>query len=102
MPEPGRAKKAGRGSDRAGGGRPPGKIQGRSVLLRQAYIRDEDITIEKLLMQNVAAIVENVIIRRFARWELAKAPPTSRIFRANRQVGPFYNRGFLIWKTFEI
>jgi elongation factor Ts len=41
-------------------------------LLRQPYIRDETITIEKLLLQNIAAIGENVVIRRFARWELGE------------------------------
>ena len=48
------------------------KFKDESCLLRQAYIRDEDITIEKLLLQNVAAIGENIIIRRFARWELGE------------------------------
>ena len=43
------------------------------ALLRQAYIRDESITIEQLLMQNVAAIGENVVIRRFQRWELGES-----------------------------
>ena len=42
------------------------------VLLRQPYIRDETITVEKLLMQNIAAIGENIVIRRFARWELGE------------------------------
>ncbi|MCC7119642.1 MAG: translation elongation factor Ts [Anaerolineales bacterium] len=42
-------------------------------LLRQAYIRDESITIEKLILQNVAAIGENVIVRRFKRWELGES-----------------------------
>jgi elongation factor Ts len=41
-------------------------------LLRQPYIRDESLTVEKLLLQTVAAIGENVIIRRFARWELGE------------------------------
>jgi len=41
-------------------------------LLRQLYIRDEDITVEKLLLQNIAAIGENIVIRRFARWELGE------------------------------
>jgi len=41
-------------------------------LLRQLYIRDEDMTVEKLLLQNIAAIGENIIIRRFARWELGE------------------------------
>jgi elongation factor Ts len=42
------------------------------VLLRQAYIRDETLTIEKLLHQAVGSIGENIIIRRFARWELGE------------------------------
>ncbi len=49
------------------------KFRDEVVLLRQPYIRDESITIEKLLMQNVAAIGENVIIRRFSRWELGES-----------------------------
>ena len=41
-------------------------------LLRQPYIRDEGLTIQQLLLQNIAAIGENVIVRRFARWELGE------------------------------
>ena len=48
------------------------KFKDEVVLLRQAYIRDEQITVEKLLLQNVAAIGENVVIRRFQRWELGE------------------------------
>jgi elongation factor Ts len=48
------------------------KFKDEACLLRQPYIRDENITVEKLLMQNVAAIGENIIIRRFARWELGE------------------------------
>ncbi len=48
------------------------KFKDEVCLMRQAYIRDESITIEKLMMQNVASIGENVIIRRFARWELGE------------------------------
>lgn len=48
------------------------KFKDEVCLMRQPYIRDESITIEKLLMQNVASIGENVIIRRFARWELGE------------------------------
>jgi elongation factor Ts len=48
------------------------KFKDEACLLRQPYIRDEDITVEKLLMQNVAAIGENIVIRRFARWELGE------------------------------
>lgn len=48
------------------------KFKDEVCLLRQPYIRDESITVEKLLMQNVAAIGENIVIRRFARWELGE------------------------------
>lgn len=40
------------------------------VLLRQPYIRDDSLTIEDLLHQNIAAIGENLVIRRFVRWEV--------------------------------
>jgi elongation factor Ts len=48
------------------------KFKDEVCLLRQVYIRDESITIEKLLMSNIAAIGENVVIRRFVRWELGE------------------------------
>jgi len=41
-------------------------------LLRQIYIRDEDLTIEQLLLQNIGSIGENIVIRRLARWELGE------------------------------
>src|SRR5512135_1743401 len=41
------------------------KFKDEVCLLRQTYIRDENITVEKLILQNVAAIGENVIVRRF-------------------------------------
>jgi elongation factor Ts len=48
------------------------KFKDEVVLLRQAYIRDESLTIEKLLHENIAKIGENIIIRRFQRWELGE------------------------------
>lgn len=45
------------------------KFKDEVCLLRQPYIRDETITIEKLLLQNIAAMGENIVIRRFVRWE---------------------------------
>lgn len=48
------------------------KFKDEVVLLRQAYIRDESVKVESLVMQNVAAIGENVVIRRFQRWELGE------------------------------
>jgi elongation factor Ts len=49
------------------------KYRDEVVLLRQTYIRDESMTVEKLIMQNVAAIGENVVVRRFQRWELGES-----------------------------
>jgi len=49
------------------------KFKDEACLMRQAYIRDESLTIEKLILQNVAAIGENVIVRRFQRWELGES-----------------------------
>ena len=49
------------------------KFKDEVVLPRQAYIRDESITVEKLILQNVAAIGENVVVRRFQRWELGES-----------------------------
>ncbi len=44
-----------------------------ACLLKQPYIRDDSITVEDLIMQNVASIGENIIVRRFERWELGEA-----------------------------
>lgn len=45
-------------------------------MMRQNYIRDEDITVKELLLQNIASIGENIVIRRFARWELGEDMPS--------------------------
>ncbi len=49
------------------------KFKDEVVLLRQPYIRDESLTVEKLLLQTIAATGENLIIRRFQRWELGES-----------------------------
>jgi elongation factor Ts len=49
------------------------KYKDEVCLMRQAYIRDDSLTIEKLILQNVAAIGESVIVRRFQRWELGES-----------------------------
>jgi elongation factor Ts len=41
-------------------------------LMRQPYIRDDDMTVEELLMQNIGSIGENIVVRRFERWELGE------------------------------
>ena len=48
------------------------KFKNEVVLLRQAYIRDESLTIQDLINENVASMGENIIIRRFARYELGE------------------------------
>ncbi len=48
------------------------KFKDEVVLIRQPYIRDENITVRQLLLQNIAAIGENIVIRRFQRWELGE------------------------------
>jgi len=49
------------------------KYKDEVCLMRQTYIRDETLTIEKLILQNIAAIGESVIVRRFQRWELGES-----------------------------
>lgn len=48
------------------------KFKDEVVLLRQAYIRDEDLNIEQLIQQAVGKTGENIVIRRFQRWELGE------------------------------
>jgi elongation factor Ts len=48
------------------------KFKDEVVLLRQAYIRDAEKNVEKLLLETIAATGENIIIRRIARWELGE------------------------------
>lgn len=48
------------------------KFREEVCLLLQPYIRDESITVEQLLHQNIAAIGENIVIRRFVRWEVGE------------------------------
>ena len=45
------------------------KFKTENCLLSQAYIRDEDITIQDLLHEKIASIGENIVVRRFERWE---------------------------------
>ncbi|HBG74929.1 MAG: translation elongation factor Ts [Chloroflexi bacterium GWB2_49_20] len=48
------------------------KFKDEACLLRQPYIRDEGLTIEKMLHQNIGSLGENIVIRRFRRWELGE------------------------------
>ncbi|MGH2581563.1 MAG: translation elongation factor Ts [Anaerolineales bacterium] len=43
------------------------------VLLRQAYVRDDAKTIHDLISESIGTIGENIVVRRFARWELGES-----------------------------
>jgi len=45
------------------------KFKKESCLVEQAYIRDEELTIKELMHEKIASIGENIVIRRFERWE---------------------------------
>lgn len=49
------------------------KFKDETVLMRQAYIRDESIKIQELFNQTLVALGENIVIRRFQRWQLGEA-----------------------------
>ncbi len=48
------------------------KFKDEVVLLNQPYIRDESITIQDLINQNIASMGENVLVRRFARYAIGE------------------------------
>jgi len=49
------------------------KFKDEVVLMRQGYIRDEDLTVEKLVLQSIGTTGENIVVRRFQRWELGES-----------------------------
>ncbi len=48
------------------------KFVSENCLLEQAYIKDPDKKISQLLSENIATIGENIIVRRFSRYELGE------------------------------
>ncbi len=48
------------------------KYKEEAVLLMQPWIRDESISIQQLINEKVAALGENVVVRRFVRWALGE------------------------------
>jgi len=48
------------------------KYKDEVVLLRQTYIRDSSLTVQDLLSEAISSIGENIVIRRFVRWELGE------------------------------
>jgi elongation factor Ts len=51
------------------------KFKNEVCLLRQTYIRNEEITVQDLLHQQIASMGENIVIRRFVRWEVGEEVP---------------------------
>jgi elongation factor Ts len=48
------------------------KYYNENCLLRQTYVRDDNLTIEDLRNHHIVAVGENIVIRRFARWEIGE------------------------------
>lgn len=48
------------------------KYMDRHVLLRQPSIRDETLTVAQMLAQAAAVVGENIVLRRFVRWEIVE------------------------------
>ncbi|MEA4811321.1 MAG: translation elongation factor Ts [Anaerolineaceae bacterium] len=49
------------------------KFYEEKVLMQQKYFRDENRTVADLFNEKVSALGENIIIRRFIRWQLGEA-----------------------------
>lgn len=48
------------------------KFLDEKVLLRQPYVREETKTVQDLISEAIGSIGENIVVRRFARWELGE------------------------------
>ena len=46
------------------------KYKEETVLLNQPYVRDNSVTIQDLINEQVIKLGEKIVVRRFARWEL--------------------------------
>jgi elongation factor Ts len=49
------------------------KFYQETCLLKQPFVKDETLSVGDLLKQTIATVGENIVIRRFARWELGEA-----------------------------
>lgn len=48
------------------------KFKDETVLLRQTYIRDDSKKVQDLISEAVVAMRENIVVRRFVRWQLGE------------------------------
>ncbi len=46
------------------------KFYGEAVLLEQPFVKDPDVTVEKLIAEKIGKLGENIQVRRFARFQL--------------------------------
>ena len=53
------------------------KFYGEAVLLEQPFVKDPDVTIEKLIAEKIGKLGENIQVRRFARFQLGEAGATA-------------------------
>jgi elongation factor Ts len=49
------------------------KFYQENCLYKQPFVKDESLTIADLIKQTIATLGENVVVRRFARWERGEA-----------------------------
>ena len=49
------------------------KFYQETVLLEQPFVKDESITVEQLINETIGILGENIVLRRFARYELGEA-----------------------------
>ena len=49
------------------------KFREETVLLEQPFVKDDKIRIAKLVQQVIAKVGENVVVRRFCRFEIGRA-----------------------------
>ena len=49
------------------------KFYQETVLLEQPFVKDEEITVEKLINETIGILGENIVLRRFVRYELGEA-----------------------------
>lgn len=49
------------------------KFYEESVMLEQPFVKDESITVEQLINETIGVLGENIVLRRFVRYELGEA-----------------------------
>lgn len=49
------------------------KFYQQTCLMEQAFVRDEDMTVHELIAEAVARLGENIVMRRFVRYEVGEA-----------------------------